>query len=175
MISSIMPRDGIYRVQIASVHSMPVSSETSNISRACCVFAPNAFSTSTPLPACMHKIACSAWKLCGVAIYTRFTFGSATSSSYDPYDTGKPYFAANAAARSPSRAATAYGATRSRYRSSAAIFTNVSAMLCAIRPAPRIATLICAMKSPCFELPVCYVAMTSVRHMRRRHALCEND
>ena len=55
------------------------------------------------------------------------------------------------------------------------IFTNVSAMLCAIRPAPRIATLICAMKSPCFELPVCYVAMTSVRHMRRRHALCEND
>ena len=60
-----------------------------------------------------------------VAIYTRFTFGIGDKLLIRSVRHRKPYFAANAAARSPSRAATAYGATRSRYRSSAAIFTNV--------------------------------------------------
>ncbi len=81
MMSSIMGRDGMYRVQIASVHNMPVSLETSIMACACAVLAPNAFSTSTPLPARMHNAACDACRLCGVAIYTRFTFGSAASSS----------------------------------------------------------------------------------------------
>ncbi len=79
--------------------------------RACAAFAVNDFSTRTFLPAFRQAMPCSACRLCA-AIYTKSTSGSASSSSYEPYDTGNPYSAANAAALPPSRAATAYGATR---------------------------------------------------------------
>ena len=69
---------------MASVHSMPVSSATASASRACLAFAVNDFSTNTFLPAFIHRIACSACRLCGVAIYTKSTSGSATNSSYEP-------------------------------------------------------------------------------------------
>ena len=52
--------------------------------RACSRFAANAFSTSTGLPARMQAIACSACRLCGVAMYTRSTAGSASIASYEP-------------------------------------------------------------------------------------------
>jgi hypothetical protein len=45
---------------------------------------PNDFSTRTALPASIARIACSAWKGCGVATYTTSMSGSRTSSSYEP-------------------------------------------------------------------------------------------
>ena len=48
-----------------------------------------------------------------IAQHMADTFGSATSSLYEPYETGKPYFVAKSAARPASRAATAYGSTKS--------------------------------------------------------------